>query len=277
MNPLIALHEQGQDFWLDTLSRPMIEDGELRHWIEQSGLRGITSNPKIFNDAISGSDRYDEELRDCLAQGFDAEQSLKRLMVSDVKAACRQLHGVFDESGGTAGFVSIEVSPHLAFDDYKTIEEARELWLAVNEPNVYIKVPGTPEGLRAVEELLFEGININITLLFGVATYCQVFETFLRALERRKEAGRALDTISSVASIFLSRIDVLVDEQLSQRIHRSVSPSLQKQARDLLGLTAIANAKLAYNSFTRYLADSRWQLLAKAGARPQGIVWPVPG
>ncbi len=277
MDPLVELHEYGQDFWLDTLSRSLIEDGELRHWIEQCGLRGVTSNPKIFNEAISGSDRYDEELRLCLEQGFDVEHGLKRLMVSDVKEACQQLRGRFDESGGTEGFVSIEVSPHLAFDDFKTIEEARELWHAVGEPNLYIKVPGTPVGLRAVEELLFEGININITLLFGVATYCEVFEAFMRALERRHEAGRALGSVHSVASIFLSRIDVLVDQLLSQRIHHSVSPSLQKQARDLLGLTAIANAKLVYSSFQRYREDARWQLLANAGALPQRIVWASTG
>ena len=277
MNPLLELHEHGQSFWLDTLSRSMIEDGELLRWIEHCGLRGITSNPKIFHDAIAGSDRYDDGLQLCIERGLDLEQSLKRLMVRDVKAACRQLRSVFDDSGGREGFVSIEVSPHLAFDDYKTIEEARELWQAVDEPNVYIKVPGTPEGLRAVEELLFEGININITLLFGVATYCQVYETFLRAMERRSVAGHALDSVSSVASLFLSRIDVLVDQMLSQRIHPRVSPSLQKQARDLLGLAAIANAKLAYSTLKRYLEDARWQRLAKAGARPQKIVWASTG
>lgn len=277
MNSLLELHQYGQDFWLDTLSRPMVEDGELQQWIDEYGLRGITSNPKIFNDAITGSERYDEELRRCLEQGFDVEQSLKRLMVSDVKGACRLLRGRFDESGGTEGFVSIEVSPHLAFDDYKTIEAARELWQAVDEPNVYIKVPGTPQGLRAIEELLFEGININITLMFGVPTYCQVFETFMRALERREEAGRPLDSVHSVASIFLSRIDVLVDQLLAQRIHHSVSPSLQKQARDLLGLAGIANAKLVHATFKRYIEDSRWQQLARAGTLPQKIVWASTG
>jgi len=277
MNPLLELHEYGQSFWLDTLSRPMIEDGEVQQWIEQCGLRGITSNPKIFNEAISGSNRYDEELRHCLEQDFDVEQSLKRLMVSDVKGACRQLRGRFDESDGTEGMVSIEVSPHLAFDDFRTIEAARELWHAVNEPNLYVKVPGTRVGLRAIEELLFEGLNINVTLLFGVATYCEVFETFMRAMERRQEAGRPLDSVRSVASIFLSRIDVLVDQLLAQRIHHSVSPSLQKQARDLLGLAAIANAKLIYATFKRYLDDSRWQQLAMKGARPQGIVWASTG
>ncbi len=277
MNSLLELHEHGQHFWLDTLSRPMIEDGELQQWIENYGLRGITSNPKIFNEAISGSDRYDTELHHCLEQGFDVEQSLKRLMVNDVRDACRLLRGRFDESGGTEGFVSIEVSPHLAYDDFKTIEAARELWHAVDEPNLYIKVPGTAVGLRAIEELLFEGININITLMFGVATYCEVFETFMRAMERRQEAGRALDSVRSVASIFLSRIDVLVDQLLSQRIHRSVSPSLQKQARDLLGLTGIANAKLVYGSFLRFLEEPRWQQLARAGAQPQEIVWASTG
>ncbi len=277
MNSLLQLHELGQSFWLDTLSRPMIEDGELQHWIEQCGLRGITSNPKIFNEAITGSERYDEELRLCLEQGFGVEQGLKRLMVGDVKEACRQLHGVFEQSGGREGFVSIEVSPHLAFDGFRTIEEARELWQAVNEPNLYVKVPGTREGLRAVEELLFDGLNINITLLFGVATYCEVFETYMRAMERRKAAGRPLDSVHSVASLFLSRIDVLVDQLLNQRIHHSVSPSLQKQAKDLLGLAGIANAKLVYATFKRYLEDRRWQLLAQAGALPQGIVWASTG
>lgn len=277
MNPLRELYEHGQAFWLDTLSRPMIEDGILQQWIEQYGLRGITSNPKIFNDAISGSSRYDRELRLCLEQGFGVEQSLKRLMVNDVKGACQTLRGVYEESGGGEGFVSIEVSPHLAYDDFRTIEEARELWQAVGEPNLFIKVPGTAQGMRAIEELLFEGINVNVTLMFGVATYCEVFETFMRAMERRKEAGRPLDTVHSAASIFLSRIDVLVDQLLAQRIHSSVSPALQKQASDLMGLTAIANAKLVYATFRRYLQEQRWQMLENSGALPQRIVWASTG
>jgi len=286
MSRLARLHDHGQSFWLDSLSREMLEDGSLAARVRDQGLAGITSNPAIFEKAMASSPLYDEHIRTALdqlkAQGSDAAETnaeplYEQLAVADVRDACDLLLPVHEQSDGADGFVSLEVSPHLAFDAVNTMRKARELWDAVGRPNLLIKVPGTPPGLHAVEELLYDGINVNITLLFGRGAYGATLESYLRAMERRLEHGRELRSVASVASFFLSRIDTAVDAELKQRIDPSVEPRLREQAQALLGRAAVANAQLAYRDFRAVLAEERWQRLAAAGARPQRVLWASTG
>ncbi|MDD5247797.1 MAG: transketolase [Rhodocyclaceae bacterium] len=264
MNPS-HLIEHGQSYWIDNLTRRMINDGALARRVGEEGLGGVTSNPSIFHKAISTSRDYDDQVRSAAIGGRTAAEIYEALTTADVRAACDILRPLFDRSGGRDGFVSIEVSPHLAHDTEGSIAEARRLRAVVDRPNLFIKIPGTAAGVRAVEELLFAGINVNITLLFAIDSYLAVAQAYLRALERRLEAGLAIDNVASVASFFLSRIDVLVDQLLG---HYPTA-----QAAPLLGKAGIANAKLTYRSFRELLAGERWQALARRGARPQRVLW----
>lgn len=264
MNPSLLL-EHGQSYWLDNLTRRMIRDGGLARRVGEEALGGVTSNPSIFHKAVSTSRDYDDQIREETVAGRSAVEIYEALTVADVRAACDILRPAFERSGGRDGFVSLEVSPHLAHDTAGSIAEARRLHAAVVRPNLFIKIPGTAAGVHAVEQLLFEGINVNITLLFAVESYVAVAQAHLRALERRLEAGLPIDNVASVASFFLSRIDVLVDQLLGHY------PSAQ--AAPLLGKAGIANAKLAYRSFQDLLAGERWQALARRGARPQRVLW----
>src|SRR5574340_299043 len=268
-NPLLQLIEYGQSYWLDNLTRSKIAGGEIERRVREEGLRGITSNPAIFHKSISTSRDYDAQIRDAFAAGRPAEDVQEELVVSDVRDACDALHAVHQQSGGLDGFVSLEVSPHLAHDTWASIEAARRLHAAVARPNLLIKIPGTAVGIAAVEQCLFEGINVNITLLFSVPRYEAVAEAWLRALERRVEVGLQVHSVASVASFFLSRIDTLVDSLLAQRF----GTANDVQARDLLGRVAIANAKLAYQSFKRIVASERWKMLEAQGARAQRLLW----
>ncbi|MBU1263758.1 MAG: transketolase [Gammaproteobacteria bacterium] len=266
---LRQLVAHGQSYWLDNLTRHKIASGELERRVREHGLRGVTSNPAIFHQAISSSRDYDDEIRDAFAAGRTAAEVHEAVMVSDVRDACDVLRPVYDESGGVDGYVSLEVSPHLAHDTQASIEEARRLHAAVNRPNLFIKIPGTLAGLPAIEQCLFEGININITLLFSVPRYEAVAEAWLRALERRLEAGKPVAGIASVASFFLSRIDILADSLLAHRF----GTAHEAQARSLLGKVAVANAKLAYQRFKHMVASERWQKLAAQGAQVQRLLW----
>jgi transaldolase len=255
---------------LDNLARPMIEGGDLKRRIAEQGLRGVTSNPKIFKDAISGGDAYRAQIEELSAEGRSVDQIYDALVVTDVRNACDVLRPVFDESEGVDGYVSLEVSPRLAHDTEATIVDARRYFRAVDRPNVFIKIPGSPAGVPAVEQCLYEGINVNITLLFSVESYEAVAKAYVRALERRAAEGKPLGNVASVASFFLSRIDTLVDQLLG---HRTGIRSAGPRAEDLLGKAAVANAKLAYQSFKGLFSGKGWAELEKKGARVQRVLW----
>lgn len=273
MTPLHKLSEYGQSYWLDNLTRRMIRDGELRHRVEHEGLLGVTSNPKIFDLAIAGSEDYSGQINEMVATGRSTDEIYEALVTTDIRDACDVLRPVYENTGGVDGYVSLEVSPHLAHDSGESMREARRLWDTVDRPNLFIKIPGTAEGVPVIEELLYEGINVNITLLFSVASYEAVAEAYQRALERRAQKGLPVENVASVASFFLSRIDVLVDQLLGHRIHPGRKPGGEPDPEALRGRAAIANAKLAYRSFERILASERWQVLARQGARPQRMLW----
>jgi transaldolase / glucose-6-phosphate isomerase len=262
-----ALADLGQAVWLDYLRRGMLRSGELQGLIDD-GLRGMTSNPTIFEHAIGGSNDYDDELMTLATSPATDREVFERMAVEDVRQACDLFRPVYDATAGADGFVSLEVSASLARDTEGTIAEARRLWGAVDRPNLMIKVPGTREGWPAVERLLTEGINVNITLLFSLAHYRAVAEGYLRALEARLRAGQPIDHLASVASFFVSRVDTEAD----RRIEAKGGALL-----DLRGQVAIANARLAYVWFRRLLAGERWQRLAQAGARPQRLLWASTG
>jgi transaldolase len=269
MNPLLKLITCGQSYWLDNLTRAMIMSGDLERRVREEGLRGVTSNPAIFHKAIAGSEDYDSQIRELASAGKDVAEIYEKLVVADVRDACDVLRPVYDASQGVDGFVSLEVSPHLAHDTEGTMLEARRLFQAVRRPNLLIKIPGTLEGIRAIEEMLYEGMNINITLLFAIERYEAVAEAYMRAFERRLAQGKGVDRVASVASFFLSRIDVLTDELLGELMKKKANPSAER----LLGKFAIANAKLAYKSFKGMVAGKRWRALEEKGARVQRLLW----
>ncbi len=271
MEPLLALLEHGQSYWLDNLTRDMVRGGELARRVEEQGLRGVTSNPAIFHKAIAGGRLYDDQIESLARSGRRVSEIYESLVVTDVQEACDVLRPVWQESDGVDGYVSLEVSPHLVHDTEGSIEEARRLWGAVDRPNVMIKIPGTPAGVPAIERLLYDGVNVNVTLLFAVDAYERVHEAYIRALHRRREAGRPLGTVASVASFFLSRIDVLVDGLLAHRIDgRTAVPG---GPASLLGTAAIASAKLAYRAWEERVSRDDWRELSDHGARPQRLLW----
>ncbi|MDE2663901.1 MAG: transaldolase [Gemmatimonadota bacterium] len=271
MSALLQLQAQGQSYWLDNLTRGMLVDGTLAHRVEAEGLRGVTSNPAIFHNAITGSAQYDADIARFTAAGLGVEDVYDRLTIADVQGACDILRGVWESSGGVDGYVSLEVSPHLANDTEGTVREARRLHDEVARENVLIKIPGTPAGVPAIRQALFEGVNVNVTLLFSIAAYEAVADAHTEALEQRLEAGRAVDHVASVASFFVSRIDGLTDRRLEALADRAEGDAARCEA--LLGKAAIANAKLAYVGFQRRLATDRWTRLAGLGAHPQRMLW----
>lgn len=270
-NPLHGLHEQGQSVWLDYIRRGIIDNGELQGMIAAYDLRGVTSNPSIFEEAMGKSDDYDDELETLAAEGVEAGEAFEQMSVKDIQDACDIFRPVYDAAEGHDGFVSLEVSPLLAGDTQRTVDEARRLWKAVGRPNLMIKVPGTDAGIPAVEELLADGLNVNITLLFAVHSYEAVMEAFLRGLERRVEAGEAVDRVASVASFFVSRVDASVDAALQKIVDAGGADA--ERAKGLMGRAAIANAKLAYARFLEVFAGERWERLKAAGARVQRPLW----
>jgi transaldolase / glucose-6-phosphate isomerase len=272
-NPLLQLHELGQSIWLDQLSRSLVTTGGLKRLIDEDGLRGVTSNPTIFQKAISGSQDYAEQLEQLVRGGSNVSQIYEELVLQDIGNAADVLRAVYDANDGADGFISLEVSPLLANDTKATIEEAKRLFAHLNRPNVMIKVPATPAGLPAIEELLFAGLNINITLIFAVEVYEQVAEAYLKALERRAAASLPVDRIASVASFFVSRIDSMVDKQLGQLATKAADDQQQQRINALLGKAAIANAKLAYESFKRIFGSDRFAKLKEKGARVQRPLW----
>jgi transaldolase/glucose-6-phosphate isomerase len=262
---LAALTAAGTSIWLDQIKRALISTGELQRLVEEDSLRGVTSNPTIFNQAILGSDDYDEQLAELARAGKDNRGIYQELAIRDIQDACDVLRVVYDESGGKDGFVSFEVDPDLAFDTQRTIEQAREYSDRVDRPNLMIKIPGTAEGTPAIEEMIYEGRNINVTLLFGVEEYAQVAEAYIRGLERRVEEGKSVD-INSVASFFVSRVDSEVDKRLEGAGHD-----------DLLGKAGIANARAAYQRYEQIFLGERFAALRDAGAAVQRPLWASTG
>ena len=270
MNPLLELARCGQSYWMDDLTRPMIMSGELQRRVTQEGLTGVTTNPAIFRAALHASDAYDRQIEELAAQPVN--RIYEELIVTDVRNACDILRPVYDRSEGHDGFVSLEVSPYLAHNTQASIVEARRFWQAVARPNLFIKIPGTFEGVAALEALLYAGININITLLFSVKRYEEIALAYMNALERRKADKAPLESIASVASFFLSRIDTLIDELLQHEI-RGKMPEAQR----LLGKCAVASARLANRRFKELTASGRWHFVERAGARTQRLLWASTG
>ena len=272
MNNLIKLLDYGQSYWLDNLTRGKIKKGEIKNRVTQQGLRGITSNPSIFNKAISKGNDYDAQIKQLVREKKSVREIYEALTVKDVQDACDILKSVYDESNGTDGLVSLEVSPYLARDTEGTIKEARRLFSKVARPNCFIKIPGTDEGIPAIEQCLYEGININITLLFSIQSYEAVALAYIKALERRLDEGKDIKNIASVASFFLSRIDVLTDQLLGHYIIPEKTTG-EPRPENLLGKAAIASAKIAYQSFKNIFSGERWQKLSNNGARVQKPLW----
>ena len=265
MNRLQALHDAGVSIWLDTLSRELLDSGDFAGLIADCAVTGATSNPTIFAKAITGSDRYDDQLRAAVASGTrDPQELFFELALEDIRRAADLLRPAYDESDGRDGFVSFECTPDLADNSAATIEQALELWARLDRPNVMIKVPGTEAGIPAIEELTARGVNVNITLLFSIARYEQVIDAYLTGLERRVAAGQPVDAIASVASFFVSRVDGKTD-------------ALLPAGSRLRGRVAIANARRAYAHYLERFSDQRWLALRDAGARPQRPLWASTG
>ncbi|MBI5450247.1 MAG: transaldolase [Gammaproteobacteria bacterium] len=277
MNPLKALQDQGQSIWLDYIQRSMLASGELNRLIVDDGLRGVTSNPAIFEKAIASSQDYDQAIETLVAKnpGFTSQDLFYALAIEDIQGAADVFRPVYETSRSRDGYVSLEVSPDLAYDTAGTVNEARSLWARVNRANLMIKVPATQPGIAAIETLIAEGINVNATLLFSVERYQQVAEAFLRGLEQRRAHGKPVANIASVASFFVSRVDSNIDKQLSGFIDKGKGDIAF--AREMLGKVAIANAKLAFAAYRELFGSARFAKLAKAGAQSQRVLWASTG
>jgi transaldolase len=261
-NKVKQIHSFGQSIWLDFIDRDIIKSGKLKKLIDEDGVRGVTSNPAIFEKAITSSSDYDAEIKDLAKKSTSNEELFFSLAITDIKNATDVFKGVYDEAKGADGFVSLEVSPFLALKTKETTDQAEKLWKLVDRKNVMIKIPGTQPGLSAIRQSIAKGININVTLLFGLPRYEEVTEAYISGLEDHLAAGHSIGHISSVASFFLSRIDVLVDPILDQ-----------KGAPELKGEVAIASAKKAYEIYKRVFSGPRWEKLAAQGAKPQRLLW----
>jgi transaldolase len=269
---LLGLQKYGQSVWLDYIRRNIILNGDLQKLIDQDGLRGITSNPSIFEKAIAGSNDYTDLLTQLGKQGLPTGQIYERIVVRDIQDSADKLLPVYKSTNRRDGYVSLEVSPTLARDTKGTIEEARRLWKAVSRPNIMIKVPGTPEGVEPVRRLTSEGLNINITLLFAQEAYIAVAEAYLDGLEAALKAGNDISGIASVASFFVSRIDTLVDSTIDERLKTAKGDDAQR-LESVRGKVAIANAKQAYRYYQKMIEGPRWKALAARGAQSQRLLW----
>lgn len=270
-SPILKIKEYGQSIWLDNLSRDAIQSGELKEMIASRNVHGVTSNPAIFEKAIAGNKIYDADI----AANADKPviEIYESLVFEDIRNACDILRPVYEETNGLDGYVSIEVPPNLARDPETTLAEAKRYFAAINRPNVMIKIPGTPEGLPAVENAIAAGINVNITLLFSVDSYVETFWAYIRGLEKRVAAGQDVSKIGSVASFFISRIDNVIDAKLEELIANTNDPALQEKMRGLKGKIAIANAKIAYQEYKKIIQSDRWKALSAKGAQVQRLLW----
>lgn len=270
-NPLLKLRDFDQSIWLDFLSRKLLRSGELKKLIEEDGLQGMTSNPSIFNKSITGDDYYKEDIEAMYREGKEPAEIYETIAVKDVQDAADIFRPVYDRLGGKDGFVSLEVNPHLATDVDGTLEEARRLWKGLNRPNVLIKVPATLEGLTCIRQLISEGINVNVTLLFGLDRYREVAQAYISGLEDRVKNGKSVEGISSVASFFLSRIDVLVDPLLENAIE--AGGIKREYAEKSLGQVAISCAKEAFQVYKEFFHGDTFRELKAKGAAVQRVLW----
>jgi transaldolase len=272
MNPAQKLITHGQSLWYDNISRDIIDNGELKRMIGEWGVRGLTSNPTIFDQAISKSSLYDSVIAEGRKLGSTPDKIFEEIAVGDIALAADLFRGVFEESKGDDGFVSIEVSPLLAADTNGTIEEAKRLWKRLNRPNIMIKIPGTPEGIPAIRAALEAGINVNVTLLFSVENYVKVAQTYVDALRARVKRGESVENIRSVASFFVSRVDTIIDSKLDA-IAKGSDPAKAEKAKSLLGKFGVANCKLAYEQFEKIFIGAAFDDLKHKNAAVQRPLW----
>src|SRR5262249_16355621 len=271
-NPLLELQRLGQSPWHDNIHRGLLEDGSLARMVRDGDITGLTSNPTIFEQAMAAGTAYDDSLVALVTAGRTPEGIADPLVIDDIRAAADVFLPVFQRTKRADGYVSIEVAPALAHDTAATVREARRLWRAVNRPNLMVKIPGTPEGIPAIEECIAAGINVNVTLIFSLRRYREVMDAYLRGLTQRLEAGMRVDRIASVASFFVSRVDTAIDRLLEERIGAVIGERRLRLER-LRGKAAIAQAKLAYVAFRETFADGLFALLVREGARPQRPLW----
>ncbi len=273
-NPLKQLLDYGQAMWLDYIRRDLFTSGSLKKMIEDDGLRGMTSNPSIFEKAIAESSLYDDILKTLAAQpDLDATARYEQIAIRDIQGAADLLRPVYEQSKFRDGYVSVEVSPLLALKTQESIDEGRRLWKAVNRENVMIKIPGTPEGLPAIRQLISEGINVNVTLLFAQEVYEKVAEAYIAGLEDLAKRGGDLKKMAGVASFFISRIDTLVDSMIDDKLKSATDPQQQALLKNLKSKVAIANGKLTYQRYQRIFSGPRWDALATKGAQTQRVLW----
>ena len=276
-NPILEIENQyGQSIWMDNLSRDLIESGELKQSISEKGIRGITSNPAIFEKAIAGNKIYDEAIVSGIKAGKSVQEIYEDLVFTDIRNACDIFMPVYQETDGLDGYVSIEVPPDLAKNTESTITEARRYYQTIDRPNLMIKIPGTPEGLPAVEQVISEGMSVNVTLLFSVQSYIDTAWAYIRGLEKRAAAGEDISQIASVASFFLSRIDVMIDGQIDEKLG-AADPDGKAKLEAIKGKVAIANAKVAYQKYKEIFGSDRWKALAAKGAKVQRLLWASTG
>ncbi|HVF48674.1 MAG TPA: transaldolase [Pyrinomonadaceae bacterium] len=274
---LVELMKTGQSIWFDNLRRAMLEDGELQKMIDQEDLRGMTSNPTIFEKAIIGAADYDTQLQSLIRSGAGVPDIYEGLILEDIGDAADIFRPVYERTNALDGYVSLEVSPRLAYDTGGTIEEAERLFRRLARPNVMIKIPAAQEGIPAVEESIYRGLNINITMIFSIRNYEQVAEAFIRGLERRAAEGRSVERIASVASFFVSRVDTSVDAELERRAASAATTEERDELAGLQGKAGIANAKLAYQKFKEIFHGERFAALRARGAQVQRPLWASTG
>jgi transaldolase len=271
-NTLQQLHDYGQSPWIDFISRELLTSGRLKELIEQ-GIVGETSNPTIFQQAIGAGNDYDDELRQLVRAGKSVSEIYDSLVLGDIRAAATILRPIYDQTHARDGYVSIEEPPDMAYDTQKAIEEAHRLFTYLNLPNIMIKIPGTPEGIPAFQQAISEGINVNVTLVFSLDNYRKVAQAYIAGLEARAAAGKPIDTMASVASFFVSRVDTTVDQRLDELISYTTDERRKRELKALQGKAAIANAKLAYAAYQQIFSGPRWEALARQDARTQRCLW----
>ncbi|MCH7505128.1 transaldolase, partial [PVC group bacterium] len=272
-NPLKQMYECGTSVWLDFISRKLIDSGELKKLINEDGISGLTSNPTIFQKAIAGSPDYDESIKKLIKDGLTDDEIYESLVIKDIQDCADIFRPIYDKTEGRDGFVSLEVSPLLAYDTEKTIEEGKKLWTLVNRKNLLVKVPATKEGLPAIEALIAEGININVTLIFSVKRYREVTQAYIHGLNKRLSENKSVSEIASVASFFVSRLDGVVDKLLEDKISKATDEDKKKFFENLLYKSAVANGKVAYNMFEEIFQGADFKGLKEKGAGVQRVLW----
>lgn len=273
-NHLVEIQQYGQSIWMDNLTRDMIQSGELKQLIENGGICGITSNPAIFEKAIAGNVIYDADIEAGIRAGLPTYKIYESLVFEDIRHACDILRPIYDATDGLDGYVSIEVPPTIAHDTEATINEARRYYQEIGRENVMIKIPGTTKGLPAFEQVISEGINVNVTLLFSVESYVNTAWAYIRGLEKRAAEGKDISKLASVASFFLSRIDSNIDQRIDEKLKQGVDDiSTEAKLRTVKGKVAIANAKIAYQQFKEIIQSDRWKALSAKGANIQRLLW----